>query len=174
MSEAVSSSDITLHEEDDVPVPSYRRDSLTAWSDQGNDAVSPSVFPFHLISGCSAAERAMCQYSESITSQMVQGRMGWKGTLTWRWRCGSRDPHQIFGRRVSGGGGPLDVPSWPHANCLQHHATCGNSPDDTGQSRADSANDSSSVGPSCCEQQWRGEARCNNKQDTNACAPHEA
>ncbi|KAH3967067.1 hypothetical protein HBH70_123320 [Parastagonospora nodorum] len=74
-SEPESCSDITLLE--DAP-RSHRRDSLTAWSDDGNDPVAPSFFPFHLISGCSAAERAMCQFSGSIASQTLQGRIGLK------------------------------------------------------------------------------------------------
>jgi hypothetical protein len=125
-SESESSSDITLLEKDDVPRRSYRRDSLTAWSDPGDDPVSPTVFPFHLISGCSAAERTMCQFSGSITSQMVQGRIGLKGTLTWR--CGPCKTPPKFGRVR--GGGPLDLPSSHRANRRQHHATCRNSFDD--------------------------------------------
>jgi hypothetical protein len=92
-SDRESCSDITLNEDPDVPQRTYRRDSLTAWSEEVEDPVSPSSFPIHLLSGCSAAERVMCQYSGSITAQMVQaqGRIGLKGTLTWRWAA---DPHQ--------------------------------------------------------------------------------
>lgn len=138
-----SCSDITLNEEPDVPQRSYRRDSLTAWSEEGDEPVSPSSFPFHLISGCSAAERDMCQYSGSITSPMVQAprRIGLKGTLTWR--CGPPNPHQILSR--ARGGGPLEVPSSHRARCFRHHATCRNSSCDIGRSRADSANDSSAA-----------------------------
>ncbi|KAL5117333.1 hypothetical protein ACEQ8H_004778 [Pleosporales sp. CAS-2024a] len=77
LSEAESSSDTTLDEVDDIPLPWRRRDSLTACSD-GGEAGSPSVFPFHLISGCSAAGRIMCHYSGTVTSHMVQGRIGFK------------------------------------------------------------------------------------------------
>jgi hypothetical protein len=83
-SEPESSSDTTLHEEDDAALFLKRRDSLTAGCDEEEDdddeaAVLPSLFPFHLLSGCSSAERAMCQISQTITSQELQGRIGLKG-----------------------------------------------------------------------------------------------
>jgi hypothetical protein len=97
------SSDTTTLLEDDAPLfPPRRRDSLTAWSEDDNDddddvpAPQP-LFPFHLIAGCSTAERAMCQISRTITSQELQGRgriVGLKGTLTWTVveRCGPQPP----------------------------------------------------------------------------------
>lgn len=81
------SSDTTLHEDKhDVSQCSIRRDSLIAETEASNDTFLPTLFPFHLISGCSTAERNMCQYSRLITSQEVRMRIGLKGTLTWR--CG--------------------------------------------------------------------------------------
>jgi hypothetical protein len=109
-SEPESCSDTTLHEEDDAALFLKRRDSLTAGceeddddDDDDDDAVLPSLFPFHLLSGCSSAGRAMCQISQTITSRELQGRIGLKGMscvcrLTWTWRGGPplADPHQSW------------------------------------------------------------------------------
>jgi di- and tripeptidase len=83
-----SSSDITLHDEHPLASDSGRRDSLTGWLDDSDKAVSPVLFPFQLLSGCSTAERVMCQFSRAITSQEMRTRTGSQGTLTWRSRCG--------------------------------------------------------------------------------------
>jgi hypothetical protein len=130
-SDRESCSDITLNEEPNVPLRTYRRDSLTAWSEEVEDPVSPSRFPIHLLSGCSAAERVMCQYSGSITSQMVQaqGRIGLKGTLTWR--SGPPNPHQPWASAGPGSGRwTLECAVIAHRECVQHHATCRRSSQD--------------------------------------------
>jgi hypothetical protein len=78
-------SDTTLHDEKSATA---RRDSLTTWVDERDKIITPVLFPFQLIAGCSTAERVMCQYSRTITSHEVYTRSGSQGTLTWRWRSG--------------------------------------------------------------------------------------
>lgn len=84
LSDHETSSDTTL----------YGGDELSQWStcpiapifDQllpHSDTVPASaIFPFHLISACSSAERAMCQYSQSTTTTTceVKQNVGRKGT----------------------------------------------------------------------------------------------
>ena len=75
-----SVSDITLHNEeestssqaDDIE-PSHRADV--------HSPISPTIFPFHLIAGCSSANRNMCTSSGSHTLQEVKTVLGLRGTL---------------------------------------------------------------------------------------------
>jgi hypothetical protein len=67
----------TLGDDGDIAV--LHQDSVTAPADEG-DASPAGLFPFHLIAGCSAAERAMSQYSQTLTSQDVRRMMGLQGT----------------------------------------------------------------------------------------------
>lgn len=121
-SSSESSSDITLHAESDVPLSSIRRDSVTAWSDEDDDTAASQIFPFHLISGCSTAERGMCQYSRTITSHEVQGRIALRKGMYIRGRGGGSKTPTLFGR-VRGGGSAVIA---PRAKGSQHHATCRN------------------------------------------------
>jgi hypothetical protein len=135
------SSDTTTLLEDDAPLfPPRRRDSLTAWSEDDDydddDVPAPQpLFPFHLIAGCSTAERAMCQISRTITSQELQGRgriVGLKGTLTWTVveRCGPQpaEPPPNLGGAAGFGVRAVGGPCVPSSRCShKHHATCRNS-----------------------------------------------
>jgi hypothetical protein len=128
-----SSDDSTLHEEPAAALfPPRRRDSLTAWSESDNDehapAPPPPLFPFHLIAGCSTAERAMCQISQTLTAAELQGgRIGLKGTLVDvdmgddEWAAHPRQPRSGWRWTLNG------VPSllrmgFPHQ--YASHATC--------------------------------------------------
>lgn len=116
-----SSSDITLRYRSNVPLSSTRRDSVTAWSDEDHHTATSSIFPFHLISGCSTAERDMCQFSRTITSQEVQGRIGLrKGMyIDVEVEVGREPPPSLAGFGAW-------VCRHRCARGLQHHATCRN------------------------------------------------
>jgi di- and tripeptidase len=73
-----SSSDTTLHEVDGIP-PYCHGESVTVCGDEHNTS-SSAFFPFHLIAGCSTAQRGMCPYSRTITSRDLPRTVELKGT----------------------------------------------------------------------------------------------
>ncbi|KAF2821913.1 hypothetical protein CC86DRAFT_470020 [Ophiobolus disseminans] len=75
-----SASDITLHDEDDSDSHHFQPELVSTWFD--NESSRSILFPFHLIAGCSTAERAMCQYSPSVTAQEVRKTVVVKARLT--------------------------------------------------------------------------------------------
>jgi hypothetical protein len=88
-SDSSSSSENTLNEDEDEDFHdatqlqgSSREESLTPESFEREEGIS-TTFPFHLISGCSAAERAisMCGYSQMGTEFGGQRGIGVEGTL---------------------------------------------------------------------------------------------
>jgi hypothetical protein len=81
-SEHESSSDITLQEADEAEWHFFPSEPVTPCIDDSEASHPPFLFPFHLISGCSTAERSMCQYSRSMTAQEVRSKVVVKGTLT--------------------------------------------------------------------------------------------
>jgi hypothetical protein len=77
-----ASSDITLNDVDEaherLPRWSTVREAPLSYSADPSSSVN---FPFHLIAGCSSAERAtMCNLSGSLTSQEVEKVVGLRGT----------------------------------------------------------------------------------------------
>src|SRR5690242_6274652 len=78
-----SASDITLHDEDDDESPFFDAEPVTAYRHTRSDSLV--FFPFHLIAGCGTAERAMCQFSRSMTEQEVRKTVVVKGTYVVGW-----------------------------------------------------------------------------------------
>jgi hypothetical protein len=82
-SSSTSSENTLLDEDSHGPHHSSgRRDSLTAWGDDERHHSSVQrLFPFHLISACSTAQRDMCQFAlrEELGLE-AQGRIGFRGT----------------------------------------------------------------------------------------------
>jgi hypothetical protein len=88
-SDSSSSSDNTLNDDEDGDFYDATQLQVTSLDDEYEDEI-PTTFPFHLISGCSAAERAtMCQYSQTVMSHEVRSskKLGFEGTYVG-WRCG--------------------------------------------------------------------------------------
>jgi hypothetical protein len=79
-------SDTTLDDVDELderlshrPYAVTNRASYTSSQSLGADICPWTIFPFHLISGCSSAGRTMCSPSRSMTSQEVRRVLGLRG-----------------------------------------------------------------------------------------------
>ena len=88
--EMASVSDTTLNEadEDEESISSQSDAVIGSEPSHGVDIHtpnSPTLFPFHLISGCSTAGRTMCTSSGSLTSQEVKSVLELRGTSSRGW-----------------------------------------------------------------------------------------
>jgi hypothetical protein len=154
-------SDSTLNDEDDVD------EQLSAVTgsepSHGTDMRCPTIFPFHLISGCSSAGRSMTS-SRSLTSQEGKTVLGLRGTSrAGGLRC-------ISGPRTRWTLAPSSLPR-QFANIYTR--PCRNTKG-TLWSQADDARSSPSPGVFYRGHAWRREASAESWWDAGALASHEA